>query len=68
MELFGLIQDLRMFATQPELCELLWDDSVSAGMTLSNLISLTSHENIDIASGIIETLYELIDQVVKTVV
>mgnify|MGYP000475769920 CR=1 FL=1 len=63
MELFGLVQDLRMFATQPELYELLWDESVTQGMSLSNLISLTGHENADLAAGIIETLYELIDQV-----
>lgn len=62
MDLFGLIQDLRMFATKPDLYELLWDESVSGGMSLSNLISLTSHENSDIAAGIIETLFELIDQ------
>jgi hypothetical protein len=63
MELFGLIQDLRTFSTQPELYHLLWDESISSGLTLSNLISLTAHENTDIAAGIIETLYELIDQV-----
>ena len=65
IELFGLIQDLRTFATQPHLYALLWDETVCGGLSLSNLISLTSHENGDIAGSVVETLHELIDQVKK---
>ena len=37
--------------------------STSLGLSLSNLISLCKHENNDIAAAVIQTLYELVDQV-----
>ena len=54
---------LRQFATNVSLYPLLWDDEINNGLSLSNLISLCSHENNDIAAAVIQTLYELVDQV-----
>ena len=53
----------RQFATNVSLYPLLWDDEINNGLSLSNLISLCSHENNDIAAAVIQTLYELVDQV-----
>ena len=53
----------RQFATNVSLYPLLWDDEINNGLSLSNVISLCSHENNDIAAAVIQTLYELVDQV-----
>lgn len=62
VELHDMIQDIRQFATNVSLYPLLWDDEINNGLSLSNLISLCSHENNDIAAAVIQTLYELVDQ------
>ena len=41
--------------------------SSAKSLSLSNLITLCSHENNDIAAAVIQTLYELVDQV-RTIV
>ena len=65
IELHDMIQDMRQFATNIALYPLLWLDEISSGLSLSNLITLCSHENNDIAAAVIQTLYELVDQVLR---
>jgi len=62
IELHDMIQDMRQFATNIALYPLLWLDEISSGLSLSNLVTLCSHENNDIAAAVIQTLYELVDQ------
>ncbi len=50
MDLYAHLHEIKQLATQPHLYPLFWDEDINSGLTLVNLISLSSHENSDIAA------------------
>ena len=57
MDLYAHIHEIKQLATQPHLYPLFWDEDISNGLTLVNLISLASHENTDIAAMDTASIY-----------